>query len=72
MAAKETATTSSTKAPNMKQLEKKAGLLNTKQMKQKDQLAKAKEELAVTTTELREVKAQIKAAKRAAQGIPAE
>ncbi len=72
MAAKETATSSSAKAPNMKQLEKKAGLLNTKQMKQKDQLAKAKEELAATTTELRDVKAQIKAAKKAAQASSAE
>jgi peptidoglycan hydrolase CwlO-like protein len=64
MAAKETTTTSSAKAPNMKVLEKKANVLNTKQMKQKDVLAKAKEELAATTTELREVKAQIKAAKK--------
>jgi septal ring factor EnvC (AmiA/AmiB activator) len=45
-------------------LEKKAGVLNTKQMKQKDALAKVKEELASTTTELREVKAKIKAVKR--------
>jgi septal ring factor EnvC (AmiA/AmiB activator) len=71
MAAKESAT-SSAKAPNMKALEKKAGVLNTKQMKQKDQLAKAKEELAATTTELRDVKAQIKAAKKAAQGNASE
>ncbi len=63
MAAKETATTS-TKGTNVKQLEKKAGVLNTKQMKQKDVLAKAKQELAATTTELREVKAQIKAARK--------
>jgi peptidoglycan hydrolase CwlO-like protein len=54
----------SAKNPSVKILEKQAGVLNTKQMKQKDLLAKAKEELASTTTELREVKAKIKAVKK--------
>ena len=57
-------TPGSSKPASVKVLEKKAGVLNTKQMKQKDVLAKAKEELATTTTELRELKAQIKAVKR--------
>lgn len=57
-------TSGSSKPASVKVLEKKAGVLNTKQMKQKNVLAKVKEELASTTTELRELKAQIKAVKR--------